>query len=67
MKDTKLLIGFGVFATIFILIAYLVPDDSIFKQIFGYVLGAVVVSMFVWFTPIGNPLKNYLRKKGILK
>lgn len=67
MSENKLLIGFGVFAVIFILIAYLVPDDSIFKQIFSYILGVGILAMVVWFTPLGNPLKKYLIKKGILK
>jgi hypothetical protein len=67
-KSSNLLPGFlAVFVLIFIAVALLVPDDSIFKQMFGYLTGTILVAMFIWLTPLGNPLKRFLKKIGILK
>jgi len=57
----------AVFMLIFLLIAMLLPDDSLFKQIFAYVSTAAILIAFVWMTPFGNPIKWLLRKMGILK
>jgi hypothetical protein len=54
----KAAIGLG----IFIAIAYLVPDDSIFKQIFMYICIALLFASFLIFTPLGNPIKKLIRK-----
>jgi cell division protein FtsW (lipid II flippase) len=51
-------LGFG----IFVLIAFYVPDDSIFKKIFAYLCTAALVAAIVWFTQLGNPIKRLIRR-----
>lgn len=56
----------ALFVVVFVIVALLVPDDSLFKQIFAYITGAFIVLMFAWYTPLGNPLRRWLVKKGWL-
>lgn len=54
-------IMFGSFGA-FLAIAYGVPDDSIYKKIFAYILGGALFLAILYFTPLGNPIKDFIRK-----
>jgi hypothetical protein len=54
---------YAAFVAIFIGVALFVPDDSIFKEIFGYFTGLVVITLAFWFSPASNPLRRFLRRK----
>lgn len=56
-----LAIMFGSFG-VFLAIAYGVPDDSIYKKIFAYIMGGAIFLAILYFTPLGNPIKDFISK-----
>jgi Na+/serine symporter len=63
-KDTlkKLVLplaGIGVFA----LVAFFVPDESLFKIIFKYFMLVVLVAGMLYFTGVLNKIISYFKKK----
>jgi len=61
-NSLKLLVVGLSFILIFSLITFLVPDESIFKKVFGYLLFLTLIFGIIWFTGLGNPIKNLYRK-----
>jgi hypothetical protein len=53
----------ALYLLIFALVAIFVPDDSIFKIIFGYVTGVVLAAMIVYFTGLYGFFRKLFKKK----
>jgi cell division protein FtsW (lipid II flippase) len=53
-------IGFAIFTVI----AVYVPDDALFKKIFGVFCGLILLGSIIWFSPLSNPIRRWLYKKS---
>lgn len=60
LKEVGFIVGgFGVYT----LLAHVIPTGSFTQKIMMGIMITALVGAMIWFTPIGNPLKQYLRKR----
>jgi len=55
----KIVVGFG----IWVALVHIIPDGSLAQTILGITVAVALFAAIIWFSPLGNPLKRWLRKR----
>lgn len=60
LKDlAKIFGGMGILVTLMLTI----PNGSFAQKVLGFLMLSALVASIVWFTPLGNPIKRFLRNR----
>lgn len=55
----KIVLGMGAW----VLLVHIIPDGSLGQTILGISVAVALFAAIIWFSPLGNPLKRWLRKR----